>query len=344
MRRTCATRLAYFQFPITHNFTMNLESTINLAQSKNNPSRQEKSQAELRAALKAKFLSIEPLFNQGTEEYKQALKEHTFEDQEGEEEGSGEARKLALQAKLTSLLDRAEKLKAILDSKEPLPQSTPEIQVQYTHPDGHKETITLDLEAKLQDFISLYKKTNLDLPPDFEDTIRDIWDRHQDEIEQAIEQNGFDELLLIPATPNLPELSEKMKMEQGNWTSSNFDQGGGFADALSQRSNVPRLILVHKAQNLQDRPELEKTLNTKGSDVNIDQDLTLEDYLIFQRYYFETTGKHLDEVGWTWLATKSGARLVGSCWDPDAHRLNVDANDLVHQRGSLGVRPSRCFN
>ena len=277
---------------------MNPESTIGLAQSKNNPPRPEKSQAELRAALKAKFLSIEPLFNQGTEEYKQALKDHTFEDQEGEPEGSGEARKLALQHKLTSLLDRAEKLKAILDSKEPLPQITPEISAEYTHPDGHKETITLDLEIKLQEFIDLYKKTNLDLPPDFEDTIRDIWDRHQDEIEQAIAENGFDELLLIPTTPNLPELSEKMKMEIGCYY---WSTDRGFVETLddiplsSQNTDQPRLLLVHNSQELTDHPELEESLFTAGSDVNLDQALTLEDYIIFQRYYFETTGKHLDE-------------------------------------------------
>ena len=55
-------------------------------------------------------------------------------------------------------------MKARLDSKEILPQATPEISASYTHPDSKVETITLDLEAKLQEFISFYQKTRVDLP------------------------------------------------------------------------------------------------------------------------------------------------------------------------------------
>jgi hypothetical protein len=219
----------------------------------------------------------------------------------------------------------------------------PEISTSYTHPDGKKEIITLDLEAKLQEFISFYHKTKVDLPPDFENTIIDIWNKNQSDIEKAIEQDGFDDLLLIPGNIPLTDLKDKMTMENGYYTGSSFDQGGGFAGAVSQNVDKPRLILVHKTQNLKDRPELKKTLNTKGQDVKPDQALTLEDYLVFQRKYFEETGKHLDEDGWTWLATKSGARLVYSCWDPGVHRLRVDASGVGAQDDDLGVRPSRCF-
>jgi len=134
-----------------------------------------------------------------------------------------------------------------------------------------------------------------------------------------------------------------MKMENGNWESANFTAGGSFAGAISQNVDKPRIILVHRTQNLKDRPELKKTLNIKGQDVKMDQALTLEDYLIFAKKYFEETGKHLDEDGWTWLTTKSGARLVYSHWAPDSHRLYVYAGDLGFQFGHLGVRPSRCF-
>jgi len=138
-------------------------------------------------------------------------------------------------------------------------------------------------------------------------------------------------------------LAEKMKMENGNWESDNFKAGGSFAGAVSQNVDKPRLILVHKTQNLKDRPELKKTLNTKGQDVKMDQALTLEDYLIFQRKYFEETGKHLDEDGWTWLTTKTGARFVSSDWGPAHHKLYVSANDLDYRHDNLCVRPSRCF-
>src|SRR3989344_2670441 len=296
---------------------MSHESLIQLAKSAKSREKPEKSQEELRATLEKKLSSLELTLQDGIKEYEQALKEDLFEDAEGEEEGAGEARKEAMQTKLTDLIARAEKMKARLDSSEPLPQTTPEISATYTHPDGKKETITLDFEAKLQDFISFYQKTKVDLPPDFEDTLREIWDRNQAEIEQALEQNGFDEMLLVPTTPDLADLAEKMKMESGYWEADNFYEGGSFAGAKSQNTDKPRLILVHKTQNLKDRPELASTLDIKGQDVKLDQSLTLEDYLVFQRKYFEETDKHLDDDGWTWLATKSGPCLVTFDWKPD---------------------------
>ncbi len=239
---------------------------------------------------------------------------------------------------LTSLNKKMGKL----FGKEKKGQAT-EISTDYEHPDGKKETITLNFETKLQDFLTFYQKTKIDLPADFEDTACDLWDRNQTEIQHAIEQNGFDDLLIIPGGIPLTELKDKMTMEKGYYITSNFDAGGGFAGAVSQNTDKARLILVHKTQNLKDRPELKKTLNIKGKDVKLDEALTLEDYLIFQKKYFEETSKHLDEDGWTWLATKSGARLVNSHWNPSSHQLAVNANDLTAQIDNLGVRPARCF-
>ena len=310
------------------------------------PKKPQKSQAELRATLEQRLNSLKPTLQEGIKEYEQALKDGMFENAPSEEGDAGEGRKKVLQEKLSVLFDRAEKMKARLDSKEILSQVAPEISASYTLPDSRKETITLNLEANLQDFISFYQKTKVDLPPNFEDTIRDIWERNQTKIEQAIEQNGFDNLLIIPATPDIGDLSEKMKMENGYYDyikSNSNPQNLNGIPLTSQNVDKPRLVLVHKTQNLKDRPELKQTQNTKGQDVKMDQALTLEDYLVFQRKYFEETGKHLDEDGWTWLATKAGARLVSSLWDPGLHRLYVNALDLDYQYDTLGVRPSRCF-
>lgn len=134
-----------------------------------------------------------------------------------------------------------------------------------------------------------------------------------------------------------------MKTEKGYREVSTFIAGGSFAGAVSKNVDKPRIVLVHKTQNLKDRPELQKTFNTKGRDVKRDQTLTLEDYLVFQRKFFEETNKHLDENDWIWLATTVGARLVNSDWDPDNHRLIVCADDLEFQIDCLGVRPSHCF-
>jgi len=321
---------------------MSSESITQMARAKK-PEKPEKSQEELRAVLEQKLLSMKPILQDGAKEYEQALKDDTFEDQPGEPVGSGEARKQAMQEKLTALFDRAEKLKAKLDSGEEIPQATPGILATYTHPDGKRENINLDFEQKLQDFLVFYQKTNIDLPPDFEETVRDLWEKNQTEIEQAIEQNGFDELLIIPGGISLTELKDKLTMESGYRESSNFKSGNSFAGAKSQNTDKSRIILVHKNQELTERPELASTLNIKGQDVKLDQTLTLEDYLVFQKKYFEETSKHLDEDGWTWLATKSGARLVYSYWNPSDHQLIVLADDLTTQNGHLGARPARCF-
>ncbi|HOY56478.1 MAG TPA: hypothetical protein PLH37_03635 [bacterium] len=305
----------------------------------------EKTQEELRVALKSRLNSLKPTLKHGIQEYQQALEDGTFEDQEGEAEGSGETRKQEMQKNLTYILDQAEKMKKRLDSLEPLPQITPDISVRYTHPDKSVEIIKLDFEAKLQEYLDFYQLTKIDLPPDFADTVRDIWERNQTDIEQAIEENGFDDLLIIPGNIPLTELKDKMKMtmEDAYLESDNFKAGGSFASAVSQNVDKSRLILIHKTQNLRDRPELQQTLNIKGKDVKLDQALTLEDYLIFKRKYFAETGKHLDEDGWIWLATKSGVRLVCSLWRSGHIQLLVRANDLERQNAALGVRLARTF-
>ncbi len=229
--------------------------------------------------------------------------------------------------------------------KEKKNQNT-EISAEYTHPDGKKETLNLNLEQKLQEFIDFYSKNKIDVPPDFEDTIRDLWERNQTQIQKSIEENGFDEILILPSNLEIGDLSEKIKMENGYYdyikSSSNVQTLDGIP-FTNKKSDKPRIILVHKTQNLKDRPELKATLNIKGKDVKLDQALTIEEYLIFQKKYFEENGKHLDEDGATWLATGSGARLVYSYWDPGARRLYVHAHGLEYQNDDLAVRPSRSF-
>ena len=206
----------------------------------------------------------------------------------------------------------------------------------------YQETININIEEKLQEFMTLYQETNIDIPPNFEDQIREIWQRNQTEIQQAIEDKGFNEIIIAPANINLTELAEKMKVGNDYYLSNNFKNGGGFAGAKSTGTDSPRVILVHKTQNLKDRPELEKTLGVKAKDINIEESLSLDDYIIFQKAYFKETGKHLDESGWTWTPrTRSGDRFVDSYWC--GGRLYVNASDAGYSDASLGARPSRYF-
>jgi hypothetical protein len=331
------------------------ESLIEMAQADRSGSKPEstprppKTQEELRKTLEKRFGTLTSSIQSELSTYENMVAQGSFDDTEGEEAGAGDKRREAYQTKIEHLMSTTEKMKKTLDSKEPLPQSTPVIKTtySYTNPQTkaieHQETITLDIEHKNQEFLDFYKKTGIDIPADFRDTILTIWEKNSTEIQEAIEQHGFNDILLVPGNIPLTELAEKMKMEKGYFTGSNFDAGGGFAGAKSDHIDTPRLILVHKTQNLKDRPELASTRNIKGQDVNLDQILTLEDYLVFQRKYFEETQNHLDEDGWTWLATKSGARLVSSRWHPDHGKLLVRARVLDYQHEALGARPSRSF-
>jgi hypothetical protein len=209
----------------------------------------------------------------------------------------------------------------------------------------NQESINLDIEKKLDEFISFYQQNKIDLSPDFEENIREIWSRNIDEIKENIEQNGFSDILLMPENIPLADLNTKMTegYKTETWESSNFTEGGGFAGAKSENVDKPRIVLVHKTQNLKDNPELAKTLNIKGEDAIKSEMLTLEDYLVFQRKYFKETGKHLDEVGATWLATYAGARRVYAGWDPSDGQVYVIADDLSARDERLGARPSRSF-
>ena len=207
-----------------------------------------------------------------------------------------------------------------------------------------QKSINLDIEKKLEEFTLFYKQNNIDLPANFEDNIKEIWNRNADEIKESIEKNGFDDIILMPENMPLPDLHSKMTEGYvATWQGSNFTDGGSFAGAKSPNVDKMRIVLVHNVQNLKDHPELKKTLNVKGQDVKLDEVLSLEDYLVFQRKFFKETGKHLDEVGATWLSTKSGSRLVYSNWHPGDRQLNVNALDLDYQNDNLGARPSRSF-
>lgn len=303
------------------------------------PENQEEIQNKIREKLRKRFSSMKVDIKDKFNEYKESLKNGDFEDIEGEEEGSGEKRKTRRQIELESMLDRANVLNKKIESKEILKDIEDSLSTPYTHEDGHIENITINIEQKIEEYIEFYKKHNLDVSPDFEDTMKDIWSNNIDSIEKEIGEQGYNEILLIPPTPNLPDLADKMK-ETTYYENNNFKNSGSFEQAKSKNVDKPRLILVHKVQNLAEHPELAKTLNILGSNVPLDKTLTLEDYLIFSKKYFEETGKHLDEGGWTWLATKSGSRLVSSDWRPVDDLRNVSAHDLTYQASSLGFRPS----
>src|SRR5574344_1485552 len=116
----------------------------------------EKSQEELRSILEGKIQSLKTPIEELIKEYQTSLKDGTFDDQEDEEEGKGEERKIIMQEKLNSMMDRVEKMKERLDSGEPIPSHTEEIETTYTftNQDGQiekTEQITLNIDQKLNE-------------------------------------------------------------------------------------------------------------------------------------------------------------------------------------------------
>ena len=253
-----------------------------------------------------------------------------------------------MELKSEHIEDKISELETELFSKET-------VEVEYVRKDNNNiEKIVFNFEAKLQEFILFYQKTGIDLPPDFENTVRDIWERNYDTIKSAIEENGFDGMLIIPGNIPLADLAEKMKMESGYIF---YRVKEDFSDIKSQKVDKSRIILFHHMDSLPEiaqKTGLDIHLNITGADAEKlyqanpeDYFGTLEDSIILERKYFEDTGKHLSDYrnkSAQWLpGSRAGARLVYSYWSPGYRELDVIADGLESQRDSLGVRPSRCF-
>ncbi len=172
----------------------------------------------------------------------------------------------------------------------------------------------------------------------------------------------------------------KKKTVADTYQGDNFKKGGSFAGVKNVETPGYRIILCHSEQNLfsnsdanpflkatlgknimaltgLDPAEVERRISgNQGMPVDFEakignrtirikaERLSLEEYIIFQRVYFEKTGKHPDENGCaSLLKSSSGSRVVFSYWDPGARQLCVDAGDPGDAGGRLGLRLSRSF-
>jgi hypothetical protein len=238
----------------------------------------------------------------------------------------------------------------------------------YTNPDGSIDSIELSLEKNLERFTNFYTQHNIDTPPDFNQTITEIWNKNADKIKQAIEEEGFDDVLFIPPYDTV-DINEKTTNEYAETSQyRNIKNAGGIQAITDTKPNQPRIVLIHRknAENLQ-RPEISQTKDKSIYDLcnaTTDQEqqhineliqnkqplpidgLTLGEYLIADRLHFQETGNHLDNTNsWTWLpASYSGSRVVGSYWRPDDSRVGVSANGPGFSCSGLNARSSRTFS
>ena len=202
------------------------------------------------------------------------------------------------------------------------------------------EILSLNIEETIERNKLFYESKGINLPPDFEEKIKEIWIRNKNAIVEETQAMGYDRVLIIPNT--LPDTASlHTKMTEGynpTFEGQNFKDGGSFQGSVTLEEGF-HLLLLHNAEEIDGNPHL---LATKGN--NIDDlettflkatGLSLPEYLVFQKMYNEETGNHLDTRLWTWLPkTKSGSRLLDADWYPGNGGLSVGASDS----GSLNGR------
>lgn len=187
----------------------------------------------------------------------------------------------------------------------PIPTILTEFKYKDERGEEKTEKIKIDFNKKLNYSLEFYERYFVDLPPDFSETMRDIWAKNIDEIEKVVTEKGFDEILLVPAGISPGEFFEKANKID---TSGRLSVGhnfwyctdDNFASVVAENMK-PKIVLIHKSrcQNLLDRPDLALTMNkTCQSFIDQGENLTLTDYLIFEEQYAETTGKQLESSCW----------------------------------------------
>ena len=266
--------------------------------------------------------------------------------------------------------------------KKSLPENVdPVIRTTFRNPETRAEqAIEINLQEKISECRTFYRDNfNLSIN---EAEIRSVWDKNYAEIKSESEKYGYDSIIIVP--DNLPSESdvnkkaiETMDGGTGKGKVAATKYWVEQQSISSIKENKYKIILIHSAQNLADQPLLKATkgkniidlagidkaevekriasgqelavdfkVEIGGQEIEIKADsLSLEEYEIFQRMYFEKNRKHLDESGWTWLMkSRSGSRVVGSRWRPGDRRLDVSAGDPDDSRDYLGLRLSRSFS
>ena len=285
----------------------------------------------------------------------------------------------------TGKLEKAQQIKIEIEKKlsslkeKIIPK---EIKANFTDPETNEtKEISFNLAEQIKTWQQFYQNHNLPIPNEQE--IKNSWRKNRQEIQKAMETYGFDKILIIPE--NLPATEKlHTQMSQGyteTYQNDNFKKAGSFAGAKHSETQKTRIILCHNDQNTYQNPQAnffakqtlgksilqlssltEPQLQTKiqkQENIPIDfetqinnqkiqiqaEGLSLNEYLILQRQYFQANQKHLDEKGWTWLLkTSSASRIADALWNPGNSRLGVRADDLGDSDDNLGCRLSRSFS
>jgi len=152
------------------------------------------------------------------------------------------------------------------------------------------------------------------------------------------------------------ELHELMSegYKEATYYSGNYDDDGGIGASVDSRKGL-RIVMARKAKELTDDEKLNETVGKSIDDLEAKDGLFEKygvggmaeaEYLIFQRVYFQDTGKHLDVKFYTWFAASSrprSGRVPYGHWSPDFERLSFYSSDPDFQNDDQGCRLAGSF-
>ena len=213
-----------------------------------------------------------------------------------------------------------------------------------------------EVKIKVQEQLKQWKKLYADNGIDWIDLPESIelTEEQAQEIRRLIEL-GLDTMMIIPENiVNTGERYEKLhqKMSKGykkTDQADNFKNDGGFEGIKDKQSGL-RIVMVKNIQELEEDDLHKETLDKSLDDLEAEdgifkknkvRGLSPSEYLIFQRKYFNETGKYLDSVGWTWLpeVKRSASGCVPSAdWDPVRTQLDFRSDTADDRDGYLGCR------
>jgi len=251
------------------------------------------------------------------------------------------------------MLKLRDKINAEIDKMyDELLDKFPELNViEATTPEGNE--VRFEISEQLKYWKKFYQDRGIDwikLPE------RILLKKEQrQEIIRLIEKVGMDKMLIIPE--NLADTGERYeklheKTTEGykeSYQSDNFKKDGGFA-GIKNKSNGLRIIMVKDVQNLEDDDFYSQTKGKSVKDLEAKEGIfekyrvrgiDLAVYLIWQREYYERTGKDLDKTGWTWLPeakSPSSSSILTAHWNPDDECLDFDPDPFDEPGDNLGCR------
>lgn len=248
--------------------------------------------------------------------------------------------------------------------------TTAETTITATNKETNKE-IEINLETERQRWQTFYESHNFKNKVEIPEL--SLTEEQIKEVQTLIEQGFVDKVAIIPDHLTYQELEPEMaKGYVETYQGSNFQEDKGFQelDKLEQvKQPTYRLIFYKKTQGLDSDKKLKETKGKSPDKMDEElkqinkqystdiQGISLKDYLIIQREFVETTNtdkdiqdksRHMEsgssDVTWCLKSKfKKSGRVVIASWNPDIHRLYVDASDASDSSSNVGSRLSRSF-